>query len=99
MFVQQDIPKTTETEWTVEADELLGIGEERHWASLAACREADPVTFFPGPDGDASEALKYCNACAVVDQCLDYALSARERYGVWGGTTEKQRKSMLRRVS
>jgi WhiB family redox-sensing transcriptional regulator len=97
MFAQHTEYDNTQN-WEPGEDELLGLNEERPWAILSACREADPMVFFPGPDGDASEALKYCNACAVREQCLDYALEARERYGVWGGTTEKQRKRLFRQA-
>jgi len=84
--------------FTLDDETLLGLNEERPWVVLAACRDADPAVFFPGPDGDAAEALKYCSACLVRVHCLDYALEARERYGVWGGTTEKQRKRLMRRA-
>ena len=76
---------------------LLLLEDERPWVSYAACRDSDPDLFFPGPDGDTSKAIRICNSCAVREQCLDYALTVRERYGVWGGTTERERRRILRR--
>jgi WhiB family redox-sensing transcriptional regulator len=71
--------------------------EERPWAAYAACRRADPDLFFPGPDGDVSEALKICAGCPVQEDCLEWALDTRVRYGVWGGTTERERRRLFRR--
>ena len=76
---------------------LLLLHDERPWVAYAACRDSDPYLFFPGADGDTSKAVTICNSCAVKEQCLDYALTARERYGVWGGTTERERRRLLRR--
>lgn len=67
------------------------------WVTRAACRGADPAIFFPGPDDDAAEALAVCARCPVRQECLEYALEARERYGIWGGTTERQRRRLIRR--
>lgn len=83
---------------TVVWTDLLGLNEERTWLSLAACREADAFIFFPGPDGDTSAALRICSTCPVREECLAYALEARERYGIWGGTTERERRRLLRRA-
>ena len=81
----------------MDTELLLLLADERPWVSYAACLDSDPYLFFPGPDGDTGEALRICSSCAVREQCLDYALMARERYGVWGGTTERERRRLLRR--
>ncbi|MDP8957852.1 MAG: WhiB family transcriptional regulator [Actinomycetota bacterium] len=74
--------------------------EERHaWVFRAACRGMDPTMFFPGADEEGEEALAVCRACSVQEECLEYALQARERYGIWGGATERQRRRMLRRTA
>jgi WhiB family redox-sensing transcriptional regulator len=71
------------------------ILEERPWAVFAACREADADLFF-GSSRDAERgAVVICEMCTVIDDCLSHALEARERFGIWGGTTEKQRKRIL----
>ncbi|WP_433520085.1 WhiB family transcriptional regulator (plasmid) [Nonomuraea sp. CA-143628] len=74
------------------------------WRWHAACRGEDPVLFF-GREGEKSsaapareaKATAFCKAyCQVIDECLDWALTAGE-IGVWGGTTKEQRKSLKRR--
>lgn len=72
--------------------------EERPWAVFAACRDADSDLFFPMTKDQETQAVTICNTCPVLDDCLDHALEARERFGVWGGTTEKQRKRLLREL-
>ena len=66
------------------------------WTVDAACRDADPAIFFVDHGGSAAEARIICAGCPVRTQCLDYALAASERHGIWGGTTEKQRRTMSR---
>jgi WhiB family redox-sensing transcriptional regulator len=75
------------------------IDEERLWEADAACKGMDPSIFFPVNDDDALEAIAVCRACPVRDECLSWALETRERFGVWGGMTEKQRRSLLRRTA
>ncbi len=71
--------------------------DERPWAAYGACRTADPDLFFPATEMEAAHALRICATCPVQEECLDYALMARERYGIWGGTTERERRRLLRR--
>ena len=66
------------------------------WMADAACRDADPAIFFVDHGGSAAEARTICAGCPVQTQCLDYALAANERHRVWGGTIEKQRRTMSR---
>lgn len=83
---------------TIELDALSApVLEERPWAVFAACRESEADLFFSGSKADERAALALCRICTVRDECLDHALEVRERFGVWGGTTEKQRRSLLRR--
>lgn len=72
------------------------ILDERPWAVFSACREADPSIFFASTRDDERAALAVCSTCAVKDDCLDFAIYSRERFGVWGGTTERERKKLLR---
>ena len=72
------------------------ILNERPWAVFSACREADPGIFFAGTRADEREALVVCSICTVKNDCLDFAIETRERFGVWGGTTERERKKLLR---
>ncbi|MFG2001642.1 WhiB family transcriptional regulator [Spirillospora sp. NPDC048911] len=71
---------------------------EPHWTELALCAQTDPDSFFPEQGGDTRPAKKVCMACEVRTQCLDYALDNDERFGIWGGLSERQRRK-LRRAS
>jgi WhiB family redox-sensing transcriptional regulator len=66
------------------------------WRDKGACRGIDPAVFYPGEDEDASEAKAICSQCAVVQACLEHALTAREKEGVWGGLTERERRRVIR---
>lgn len=74
------------------------------WQFLAACRGEDTADFFPPPhpetreDREAREsrAKAICGVCPVRAECLDYALSVRESYGIWGGRSEAERRVLLR---
>lgn len=72
------------------------------WRQQAACLDEDPELFFPiGNTGPAllqvEEAKKVCARCVVREQCLDWALSAGQDYGVWGGLSEDERRALKRR--
>ncbi|MCX5205544.1 WhiB family transcriptional regulator [Streptomyces sp. NBC_00237] len=72
------------------------------WTQDAACTEVDPELFFPvsalGPGAAQTQRAKeVCARCPVRAQCLGWALETRQRAGVWGGTDEKERATMLRR--
>ena len=66
------------------------------WRDQAACRGLDPDIFYPVSDEDADVAKAICAACPVREACLEYALANRERDGVWGGATERERRRMIR---
>jgi len=66
------------------------------WRNRAACRGIDPDIFFPVTDEDAEPAKAICNVCPVREACLEFALAAREREGVWGGATERERRRIVR---
>lgn len=67
------------------------------WVEQAACRDADPAMFFPGPGrgnaAAAKQAKELCRTCPVVNECLAYAMgfSPRSLTGIWGGMTERER--------
>ena len=72
------------------------------WRHLAACREEDPELFFPiGTTGPAvlqvEQAKAVCRGCAVVDDCLSWALESGQDAGVWGGLAEEERLALKRR--
>lgn len=66
------------------------------WRERAACRGFDPDIFYPVSEEEAEEAKSICRSCPAREACLEYALSQRERDGVWGGATERDRRRILR---
>ncbi|GAC1421799.1 MAG: WhiB family transcriptional regulator [Actinomycetota bacterium] len=68
-----------------------------NWQEEGACRGVEPEIFFPISEDDAWRAKEICGVCSVKEQCLVFALQNRERYGVWGGVTEKERIDLHRR--
>jgi WhiB family redox-sensing transcriptional regulator len=80
---------------------LMGIGLEadaQSWQEQALCAETDPEAFFPEKGGSTREAKKICTGCEVKAQCLEYALSNDERFGIWGGLSERERRRLRRRA-
>ena len=71
-------------------------GEELKWWELGACRGLDAAIFYPDDDDEALDAKSVCATCHVQSMCLEHALSAREKAGVWGGATERDRRRILR---
>src|SRR3954463_5230163 len=79
---------------------LLGIGLEadaQSWQERALCAETDPEAFFPEKGGSTREAKKICTGCEVKAECLEYALANDERFGIWGGLSERERRRLRRR--
>jgi len=66
------------------------------WRTQARCRGLDPEIFYPIADEESEEAKAVCGECPVRLACLEYALAARERDGIWGGCTEKERRRIIR---
>lgn len=67
------------------------------WQAHGLCRlVADPEVFYPEPAEPAREALALCAVCPVQTECLSHALTFPEEYGVWGGTTEQERREHIR---
>ena len=66
------------------------------WHQKSACRGLDPDIFYPASDEEAGPAKAVCGVCAVREACLEHALGSRERDGVWGGATERERRRIIR---
>lgn len=66
------------------------------WRQRGACNGLDPAVFYPDSEENAEEAKAICALCPVRLSCLEHALTMRERDGVWGGTTEKERRRIIR---
>jgi WhiB family redox-sensing transcriptional regulator len=63
----------------------------------AACKGRDIRSFYPERGGSTAEARSACRQCPVLDACLEYALEHDERFGIWGGTSEKEREKARRK--
>lgn len=68
------------------------------WQERALCAQTDPEAFFPEKGGSTREAKKVCTGCDVRSECLEYALENDERFGIWGGLSERERRKLKRRV-
>jgi WhiB family redox-sensing transcriptional regulator len=67
-----------------------GSDNEGEWAERALCAQ----TFFPEKGGSTREAKKVCLGCDVRSECLEYALANDERFGIWGGLSERERRRL-----
>ena len=100
---QHPAKKMTKTTRAV-ASKLASLETDARWQDVSACKGMDPTLFF-GPEHpetvkekrDREEAAKaVCDTCPVKQACLEYALTNRERDGVWGGATERERRRIIR---
>jgi len=81
---------------------MTATGNAANWRSAASCLSADPDLFFPISTAGSGEkqiarAKKICAGCAVRQECLEFALSHEQAYGIWGGTTPEDRRRDRRR--
>ena len=74
------------------------LADEQGWQESALCAETDPEAFFPEKGGSTREAKKICTGCEVRAECLEYALANDERFGIWGGLSERERRRLRRRA-
>ncbi len=72
---------------------------EQEWQERALCAQTDPEAFFPEKGGSTREAKRICAGCEVKAECLEYALTQDERFGIWGGLSERERRRLRRTVS
>ncbi len=68
------------------------------WQTDALCAQTDPEAFFPEKGGSTRDAKRICASCDVRAQCLEYALHNDERFGIWGGLSERERRKLKRRA-
>lgn len=75
--------------------EALAVGE-LSWQDYANCRGADADLFFPERGASTRKAKAICGECQVRAQCLDFAIEVGEKFGIWGGMSERERRRVRR---
>ncbi|MCC6436393.1 MAG: WhiB family transcriptional regulator [Acidimicrobiales bacterium] len=70
--------------------------EELTWQRFANCLGVDPDLFFPERGASTREAKEVCRACVVRADCLEYAIVNGEKFGIWGGLSERERRRIRR---
>lgn len=68
------------------------------WQTDSLCAQTDPEAFFPEKGGSTRDAKKICGSCEVRSRCLEYALQNDERFGIWGGLSERERRKLRKRA-
>ena len=71
------------------------VASNEEWQDQAACRQIPVELFFPPAEQEADEAKALCAICEVRQPCLEFAIAAGERFGVWGGLTPQERRSLV----
>ena len=66
------------------------------WQDSANCSGADQDLFFPERGASTRKAKAICAACSVKDECLEFAITQGERFGIWGGLSERERRKIRR---
>ncbi len=104
---QKQAPTSSNTSSNTSSHPNLGSGPiiqlvsgesvELSWQERALCAQTDPEAFFPEKGGSTREAKRVCLSCDVRSQCLEYALAHDERFGIWGGLSERERRRLKRR--
>ena len=82
----------------ISLHDALDDTEEMSWQERALCAQTYPEAFFPEKGGSTREAKRVCVGCEVRSECLDYALENDERFGIWGGMSERERRKLKRRI-
>jgi WhiB family transcriptional regulator, redox-sensing transcriptional regulator len=85
------------------SEDFMTMAEHQDWREQGACLSANPDLFFPissrgASAGQIARAKGICAGCPVREPCLSFALSTQQQFGIWGGTTEDERKKMRRRA-
>jgi WhiB family redox-sensing transcriptional regulator len=68
------------------------------WQTDSLCAQTDPEAFFPEKGGSTRDAKRICQTCEVKAQCLEYALANDERFGIWGGLSERERRKLRKQA-
>ncbi|MGC5566333.1 WhiB family transcriptional regulator [Streptomyces sp. FR-108] len=77
-------------------NDTVAAAPDLSWQEQALCAQTGSDFFFPEPGSSVREAKQICGMCEMRSACLEYALNHDERFGVWGGLSEKERLSLRR---
>ena len=80
-------------------DDLAIPQEDEKWQDKSLCAQTDPEIFFPEKGGSTRDAKRICRGCEVKAECLGYALDNDERFGIWGGLSERERRRLKRGIA
>jgi WhiB family redox-sensing transcriptional regulator len=75
---------------------LRFVTQGRPWMAKANCMGVDPELFFPQRGMSTREAKEVCRGCVVREECLEYAIEQNEKFGIWGGMSERERRKIKR---
>lgn len=92
-MVSDELISTRRSAWGFDSHDT------HEWKSRALCPQVDPEIFFPEKGGSTREAKRICGMCEVRSECLQYALDRDERFGIYGGFSERERRRMKRRIA
>jgi WhiB family transcriptional regulator, redox-sensing transcriptional regulator len=76
--------------------EALGFGDDLAWQDAAKCRGANADLFFPERGASTRTAKAICRECTVRAECLEFAIVTGEKFGIWGGMSERERRRVRR---
>jgi WhiB family transcriptional regulator, redox-sensing transcriptional regulator len=75
---------------------MKALAVDTHWMALGECADKPPSLFFPSDGVGVEVARRVCAECPVRQECLEYALTNRIDHGVWGGTSERERRRIIK---
>ncbi|MDQ4503693.1 WhiB family transcriptional regulator [Sinomonas sp. ASV322] len=90
--------RPAEPVWVTLLSPSTPVEGELAWQADALCAQTDPEAFFPEKGGSTRDAKKVCSSCTVRSECLEYALENDERFGIWGGLSERERRRLRKRA-
>ena len=72
------------------------VADPQDWKAKANCMGVDPDLFFPERGMSTREAKEVCRGCVVREDCLEFAIANGEKFGIWGGMSERERRRVRR---
>jgi WhiB family redox-sensing transcriptional regulator len=95
---RQPMVRPAQPVWLALLRPAAPVEGELAWQADALCAQTDPEAFFPEKGGSTRDAKKVCSSCTVRAECLEYALENDERFGIWGGLSERERRRLRKRA-